>query len=73
MLDRMAQSEESASVKRSLRQQAELNREREIEQSIQRSQQEKLIKQQIQDQEERLAQELEKYKVKILSSLFYFF
>ena len=63
MLDRIAQSDEKVSVKRNYRTQALLNKEREIEESLLRAEQEKAAKQAIKEQEERLATELERYKL----------
>jgi hypothetical protein len=66
MLDRISQSEEKVSAKRNYRQQAQINREREIEESFIRAHNDKLIKQQTLEQEEKLASELERYKIEQL-------
>ena len=66
MLDFMVESEEKTANKRVYRQQALLNKERDVEDSIQRSQMEKAMRQEAHDQEMRLANELERLKLEQL-------
>lgn len=66
MLDRVYESEEKAAIKRSYRQQEQLKREKEIEESLRRAETDRLMKQQAVQQEERLANELERYKLEQL-------
>jgi hypothetical protein len=66
MLDYIVESEEKTEAKRIFKQQAKMNREREIEESLQRAANEKLMRQEEHDQELRLATELERFKLEQL-------
>ncbi len=66
MLDRVFESEEKSKIKRENREQARINREREMEEALARSEMEKLHKKQVLEQEERLAIELERHKLEQL-------
>jgi hypothetical protein len=63
MLDRMTESEDRINARRNYREQAQLIKERELEEALARSQQEKQAKQSQREQEERLASELERFKL----------
>lgn len=63
MLDRLAQSEERVQAKRAYREQALIDREREIEESLRRAESERVARVEKRDQEERLATELERIKI----------
>jgi hypothetical protein len=63
MLDRVFESEEKSKIKREYREQARIERERQLEESLARAEYEKLQKKQALEQEERLAIELERYKL----------
>ena len=63
MLDRVCESEEKSALKRDYREQARINKEREIEESLIRGEQEKWRKKAAIEQEERLAIELERCKL----------
>lgn len=63
MLDRMVESEDRVNARRTYRIQAQAEKEREIEESLQRAQSEQYARKQVREQEERLAQELERYKL----------
>lgn len=62
MLDRVFESEEKSEAKRNFKQQIRMNREREIEESLIRAENDKTMRQQAYEQEERLANELERFK-----------
>lgn len=62
MLDRIALSEDKVNAKRNYRLQAQINKEREIEEALERSKSEQIAKTQLKEQEERLAKELERFK-----------
>ena len=63
MLDRVFESEERAEAKRNFKQQIRVNRELEMEESIRRAEADKVIRQEHHEQEERLASELERFKL----------
>ncbi len=63
MLDRVFESEERAEAKRNFKQQIRINRELEMEESIRRAEADKALRQQEYEQEERLASELERFKL----------
>ena len=63
MLDFVVESEEKTAAKRVYRQQVLLNRELEMEQSMQRAADEKQARQEAHEQEVRLAAELERFKL----------
>lgn len=62
MLDRVFESEEKSEAKRNFKQHIRMNREREIEESLIRAENDKTMRQQAYEQEERLANELERFK-----------
>ena len=62
MLDRVFESEEKSEAKRNFKHQIRMNREREIEESLIRAENDKTMRQQAYEQEERLANELERFK-----------
>jgi hypothetical protein len=62
----MSQSEEKVIAKRNYRIQEQVNKEKEIEESLIRAQGERIFKQQARDQEEKLATELERFKIEQL-------
>ena len=66
MLDYVFESEEKSAAKRAYRQQYQIEREREIEESLRRNHEEKIAKKQAMEQEERLALELERNKLEQL-------
>ena len=66
MLDRVFESEEKCALKRAYRQQETIRREQEIEDSLRRAETDRIAKQQALQQEERLANELERYKLEQL-------
>ena len=66
MLDRVFESEEKAAIKRSYRQQTLMEKERQMEEALIRNETERVMKQQAREQEERLAAELERYKIEQL-------
>ena len=63
MLDRVFESEERSEAKRNFKQQIRINRELEMEQSLRRAETDKAIRQEQYAQEERLASELERFKL----------
>lgn len=63
MLDRVFESEEKSQLKREYREQARIERERQLQESLARAELEKIQKKQAIEQEERLAIELERYKL----------
>ena len=66
MLDFVVESEEKTAAKRVFRQQALLNKEREIEENILRNEQAKSMRDEAHEQEMRLANELERLKLEQL-------
>ena len=66
MLDRVFESEEKSAIKRAYRQQTLLDKERQMEEALITSENERIMKQQAREQEERLAAELERYKIEQL-------
>lgn len=63
MLDKMAETEDKATVKRAFREQAHLSREQQIQESLIRAETDKIMRTQVYEQEERLARELERIKL----------
>lgn len=63
MLDRMVESEDRVNARRTYRQQALVERERELEASLIRTEEEKQARQEARLQEERLASELQRFKL----------
>lgn len=66
MLDFVVESEEKTAAKRVFRQQALLNKEREIEENLRRNEMEKVARAEAHEQEMRLANELERLKLEQL-------
>lgn len=62
MLNRLEESEAKVHSKRMYKQQALIDREREIEESLRRTESERIARREKSEHEERLAQELERYK-----------
>lgn len=63
MLDRVFESEERAEAKRNFKEQIRITRERDMEEKLRRAEEEKVLRQQAYEQEERLASELERFKL----------
>ena len=63
MLDRVFESEEKAEAKRNFKEHMRIAREHEMEEKLRRAEEEKVLRQQAYEQEERLATELERYKM----------